>query len=104
MFDNNSHCDTIKFIVMLKKRAIEQIVRSFANHRRIQILDLIETTPELSVGEIADLLKVDIQLASIHIRKLLIAGLIMKRSQGKNIRHKLTKRGFFVLTFVRTLD
>ncbi len=89
---------------MLKKRAVEQIVRSFANHRRIQILDLLEITSELSVGEIADRLKIDIRLASIHIKKLLIAGLIMKRSDGKKIRHKLTKRGLFVLTFIRTLD
>lgn len=89
---------------MLKKRAVEQIVRSFANHRRIQILDLLEITPELSVGEIADRLKIDIRLASIHIKKLLIAGLIMKRSDGKKIRHKLTRRGLFVLTFIRTLD
>lgn len=89
---------------MLKKRTLEQIVKSFANHRRIQTLDLLEITPELSVSEIAEKLKIDIKLASIHIRKLLIAGLIMKRSQGKNIRHKLTARGLFVLTFVRTLD
>ena len=89
---------------MLKKRAVEQIVRSFANHRRIQILDLLEITPELSVGKIADRLKIDIRLASIHIKKLLIAGLIMKRSDGKKIRHKLTRRGLFVLTFIRTLD
>lgn len=89
---------------MLKKRALEQIVKSFANHRRIEILDLLEKSPELSVGEIADKVKISLKLASIHIRKLLIAGLIMKRSQGKNMRHKLTKRGFFILTFIRTLE
>lgn len=88
---------------MLKKRAIEQIVRSFANHRRIEILNLLEENPELSVSEIADKIKISLKLASIHIKKLLIAGLIMKRSQGKNIRHKLTERGLFVLTFIRTL-
>lgn len=89
---------------MLKKRVVEQIVRSFANHRRIEILDLLEKSPELSVGEVASELKISLNLASIHIKKLLIAGLLMKRSQGKNIRHKLTKRGLFVLTFARTLD
>ncbi len=89
---------------MLKKRAIEQIVKSFANHRRIQILDLLETKPEASVSEVAYQLKIDIKLASIYLRRLTIAGLIMKKSHGKSIRHKLSKRGLFVLTFVRTLD
>ena len=89
---------------MLKKRAIEQIVRSFANHRRIEVLDLLEKNPELSVGEIADKIKISLALASAHIRKLLIAGLIMKKSHGKYIRHKLSKRGHFALTFMRTLD
>ncbi len=89
---------------MLKKRAIEQIVKSFANHRRIQILDLLEISPELSVGEVAQQLKIDIKLASVYLRRLTIAGLIMKRSHGTNIRHKLTERGIFVLKFIRTLD
>lgn len=93
----------IDLLYMLKKRALEQIIRSFSNHRRIEILNLLGDSPELSVSEIADKVKISLKLASMHIKKLLIAGLIMKRSQGKNIRHKLSKRGIFVLTFVRTL-
>lgn len=89
---------------MLKKRAVEQIIRSFSNHRRIAMLCLLDENPELSVSQIADELKIDIKLASFYLRKLTIAGLIMKKSSGKSIRHKLTKRGTFVLAFVRTLE
>lgn len=89
---------------MLKKRALEQIVRSFSNHRRITMLCLLYKSPELSVSQIADELKIDIKLASFYLRRLTIAGLIMKKSHGKSIRHKLTKRGLFVLTFIRTLE
>ena len=89
---------------MLKKRALERIIRSFANHRRIEILDLLDSTPELSVGEIAKKLKISLKLASIHTRKLTISGLIMKKSQGKNIRHRVSNRGSFILTFIRTLE
>ena len=91
-------------IVMLKIRAIEQIVRSFANHRRIEMLDLIEREPELSVDEISEKLKMDYKLGSFYTKRLLIAGLIMKKSKGKSICHKVTDRGLFVLTFVRTLE
>ncbi len=89
---------------MLKKRAIEQIIKSFANHRRIEMLDLLNENPELSVSQIATELKIDIKLASFYLRKLTIAGLIMKKSSEKSIKHKLSKRGEFVQTFVRTLE
>ncbi|OGH12113.1 MAG: hypothetical protein A2776_03390 [Candidatus Levybacteria bacterium RIFCSPHIGHO2_01_FULL_40_10] len=89
---------------MLKKRVLERIVRSFGNHRRIEILDLLDKSPELSVSEIAKILKINIQTSSEHTRRLTIAGLIMKRSQGKNIRHKLARRGINILTFLRTLE
>ncbi len=89
---------------MLTQRQLERIVRGFSNHRRIQILSLVQDTPELSVGEIAYRLKINIKTASEHIRRLAISGLILKRNQGKNVRHKLSDRGVIILTFLRTLE
>jgi DNA-binding transcriptional ArsR family regulator len=89
---------------MLKVRALERIVKSFGNKRRIQILDLLEKKPESSVTEIARELKMSLKLASLHIRQLTRSGLVMKRSQGKQIRHKITRRGTYILTFLRTLE
>lgn len=89
---------------MLKKRQLEQIVRGFSNHRRIQMPVLIEENPEQSVNEIAKALRINLKTSSSHLKRLIIAGLIMKKSQGKNIRHKITKRGLFILTFLRTLE
>ena len=89
---------------MIKKRALERIVRSFGNHRRIQILELLVAEPELSVSEVREKLKISEALASAHIRQLTIASLIMKKSQGKTIRHRLTKRGEYVLNFLNNLD
>ena len=85
-------------------RKLERIVKGFANHRRIQILELLEKNPELSVIEIAQELNMNFKTASEHIRRLAISGLIMKRSDGTNIRHKLTERGLKVLKFLRTLE
>jgi len=85
-------------------RKLERIVKGFANHRRIQILELLEKNPELAVIEIAQELNMNFKTASEHIRRLAISGLIMKRSDGTNIRHKLTERGLKVLKFLRTLE
>lgn len=67
-------------------------------------MDLLEKNPELSVSEISEKIKSDLKNVSEHIRKLTIAGLVIKRNQGKNIRHKLTSRGVTILTFYRTLE
>ena len=85
-------------------RKLERIVKGFANHRRIQILELLEKNPELSVIEITQELNMNFKTASEHIRRLAISGLIMKRSDGTNIRHRLTDRGLTILKFLRTLE
>jgi DNA-binding transcriptional ArsR family regulator len=85
-------------------RAMERVVKGFANHRRIQILDLLKQQSELSVEDVAEKLKIGYQNASDHIRKLAIAGLVVKRSDGFSVRHKLTPRAESILAFCKTLD
>lgn len=88
---------------MLKTRQLERIVKGFANHRRIEILELLGNSPELSVGEIARKLKINLKTASEHIRRLAIAGLVLKRYQGSNVRHKVSPLGERVLKFLPRL-
>lgn len=85
-------------------RQLERIVKGFANHRRIQILELLKKEPELSVTEVAEKLNINFKTASEHIRRLAIAGLVLKRSDGINIRHKLTDRAEDILRFLRILE
>ena len=85
-------------------RKLERIVKGFANHRRLQILELLKNEPELSVDEITDKLKIGYMNASDHIRKLAIAGLVMKRNDGPNVRHKLTPRGITITEFCKKLE
>ena len=81
----------------------EKIVKGFANHRRIQILSLLEVEPDLSLVDIADKLSVNFKTAGEHTRKLTIAGLIMKRYRGAAVEHAVTELGNHVLKFLRTL-
>ena len=83
---------------------LERLIRGFSNHRRIEILELLNRQPELSVMDIATELEVNFKTVSEHIRRLAIAGLVFKRSDGVSIRHKLSPLGTIVLKFLRTLE
>ena len=89
---------------MKKPRQLERIVKGFANHRRIEILVLLDKTPELSLIEVSDELHINFKTASEHIRRLAIAGLVMKRNAGSSVRHALTNSGKSILKFLRTLE
>jgi DNA-binding transcriptional ArsR family regulator len=85
-------------------RELERIIKGFANHRRLQVLQLLGKKPELSVQEIAERLKSEMKNISAHINKMAIAGLVMKRHEGNMVRHKLSKRGETILKFVRIIE
>ena len=84
-------------------RRLERVVKGFANHRRLEIMELLKREPELSVDEISERLHIGYENASDHIRKLAMAELILKRNDGKSVRHKLTARAEDFLTFCKRL-
>lgn len=85
-------------------RSLERIIKGFANHRRIQILDLLKRQPELSVLDIAERLEIGYENASDHVRKMAIAGLVLKKNNGPAVQHKLTARAESILMFCKTLQ
>ena len=87
-----------------RSKQLERIVKGFANHWRIEILDLLVREPELSLGQIAERRQMDIKTASEHVRRMAIAGLVLKRYQGREVRHRATPRGETILTFLRKLE
>ena len=87
-----------------RSRRLERVVKGFANHRRIEILELLGRKPEMSVGEISIALEIELKTASEHLRRLTIAGLILKRHEGREVRHALTPRAQNILTFLRLLE
>ncbi len=89
---------------MIEYRKLERMVKGFANHNRIRILELLDLKPELSVADIADELKMGYENSSDHIRKMAIAGLLMKRNVGPSVLHKLTPRAKSILMFCKRLQ
>lgn len=88
----------------IEGRSLERIIKGFANHRRLAILALLKKKPELSVVEITREFGTNYENTSDHIRKLAIAGLVLKRYQGKEVRHKITERAEAVLAFCKNLS
>ncbi len=88
----------------ISHKKVEQVVKAFANHNRIKILELLDKEPELSVLQIADKLKIGYENTSDHIRKMSMAGLLLKRSDGPYVRHKLTPRAQSILAFCKKLE
>ena len=85
-------------------RRLERIIKGFASHRRLQILDLLSHQPELSVLDISERLKMGYENASDHVRKMAAAGLLLKRNEGPAVRHKLTPRAESILVFCKRLQ
>ena len=93
---------------MMKKqndyRRLERVIKGFSNHRRLQILELLHGEPELSVDDVSEKLQIGYMNASDHLRKMAIAGLVLKRNEGTTVRHKLTPRATAILVFCKKLE
>ncbi len=85
-------------------RPLERIVRSFSNHRRIQVLELLDARPELDLTAIARACGINVKTASEHVRRLAIGGLVLKKAKGTHVLHAVSPRGDAVLKFLRTLE
>ena len=89
---------------MLKTRQLERIIKGVSNHRRIEILILLDKVPELSLIDIAEAMKINVKTAGEHTRRLVIAGLVWKRNDSKYVRHAPSPLGKVILKFLRTLE
>lgn len=81
-------------------KRLEKIVKGFANHRRIQILELLENRP-VSLSQISVILRVNLKTVAEHTRRLESAGLITKNYKGREVVHTITSTGVNILKFLR---
>ena len=91
------------FSVNDEERWLECIVKGFANHRRIRILRLLNTKPDLTLSGICDYLHMEFKSGSEHVLKMRTAGLVSKRKQLNNVHHNITGRGRQILSFLKSV-
>jgi predicted transcriptional regulator len=77
------------------------IASGLANHRRIEIIRLLQTRGSLCVNEVATECRIDVATASQHAKRLHEAGLIKKRAEGRKVQLFPTRRAS---TLLGTID
>ena len=85
-------------------KKLERHFKGVANHRRIEILQLIAKEPEITLFDIADRTKANFKTIAEHTRKLVIAGLVEKSYAGREVAHRLTPYGRIFHDFIRTFS
>lgn len=83
-------------------KQLERVFKGIANHRRIDILDLIDKNDNISLMEIADQLKCNFKTISEHTKKLVAAGLVNKEYKGRTVTHFLSPYGEKMLKILKT--
>ena len=84
-------------------RGLERVIKGFANYRRLQMLFLISEKPNLSIDEIAARMKLGYMNTSDHLRRMLLAGLLIKKNEGVTAHYQLSQRGIDILVFCKKL-
>jgi len=81
---------------------MEKIFKGISNHKRLDILFLINNEEGITVDSIANRLNFDFKNTSAHLQKLVNAGLINKKYVGKQVSHKLSPYGKKFIRFIKT--
>jgi len=81
-------------------KQLERHIKGVANHRRIEILDLIARNNGISVDGIAETLDCNMKTISEHTRRLVAAGLVNKKYQGRTVTHSLSPYGKIFHKFI----
>ena len=89
-------------MTMKKAKQLERYFKGAANHRRIDILALVNKHQDVSVEEIADFLNANVKTISSHTQSLVRAGLLNKKYRGRRVEHELSPYGEAFLSFMRT--
>lgn len=85
-------------------RQLERHLKGVANHRRIEILDLVAHNDGITVEEIADMLHYNFKTVSEHTRRLVQSGLVNKKYKGRSVAHTLSPYGKTFHKFIRTFQ
>lgn len=89
---------------MKTSKQLERHFKGIANHRRLDILFLIEKNPEIVLEEIARILNCNIKTISEHTRRLVQAGLVNKSYRGRSVQHTLSPYGKSIVKLIKTFQ
>ncbi|MEK7180716.1 MAG: winged helix-turn-helix domain-containing protein [Patescibacteria group bacterium] len=86
---------------MKTSKQLERHLKGVANHHRIDILLLVSKNPEITLDRIAGELEGNIKTLSEHTHRLVRAGLLNKKYQGRSVVHSLSPYGQIFIKFLK---
>ena len=86
---------------MKTSKQIERHFKGIANHWRIDILLLVYKNPDITLDNMATELNANFKTISEHTRRLVQAGLLNKKYQGRNVAHSLSPYGQKVIQCIK---
>lgn len=89
---------------MKTSKQLERHFKGIANHRRIDILNLIAKNKDLTLLEISESLKCNNKTICEHTRRLVQAGLVNKKYRGREVCHCLSLYGEEIMKFVKNFS
>ena len=92
---------------LLPKRSlleIQKITKGIANHTRIQVVNVLQQQPGLTLDQITELLNGNFKTISGHIKRLSEAGLVWKKYNGNFVQHTLTEEGKKCAQFLKSFN
>lgn len=87
---------------MKNSKQLEKYLKGLSNHRRLDILFLIQKFPGITLDRIADQIDCHLANVSIHTYKLMRAGLINKHYVGRAVSHTISPYGRKCISFLKT--
>ena len=85
-------------------KQLERHFKGIANHWRIEILLVLQREPDISVDNLAQVVKGNFKTISEHTRRLVQAGLINKTYRGRMVGHALSPYGKIFVRFIKSFQ
>lgn len=89
---------------MKTAKQFERYFKGVANHRRIEILLLVARAEGISLNKIAENIDSDIKNTCQHAQKLVQAGLIDKKYNGRTVGHSVSPYGRKFIKFIKFFE
>lgn len=87
---------------MKTSKQLERYFKGAANHRRLDILQIVNKNIGMTLEDVAEALGCNIKTTSEHTRRLVQAGLLNKKYRGREVEHSLSPYGKKFISFSKT--
>ncbi|MEK9180421.1 MAG: winged helix-turn-helix domain-containing protein [Patescibacteria group bacterium] len=87
---------------MKTAKQLERYFKGAANHRRLEILFFVANREGATLDAIAKELNCNFKTISEHTQRLVRAGLLNKKYQGRAVEHSLSPYGRSFVKFAKT--